>query len=436
MTTLMEPAARPAAPRVASDPALDPIREKVLAGQRLSLEDGLTLFRTRDIFSVGELANFVRERRHGRAVYYNVNRHINYTNYCVLRCKFCAFYRAPDGRTGSTALANTAGYEYSLDEIVRIACEARQQGATEMHIVGGLHPRLPFNFYLDMCREIKRACPGLHIKAFTAIEIVHFTRISRPRLSIEEVLIALKEAGLDSLPGGGAEIFDDRVHDEAFRAKVGERHWFDVHAAAHALGIPTNATMLYGHVEGVEERLVHLIKLREHQDRSLARLAGYELRAASSNANARASQSTPRSPGQPDDAAPDSPPGPRPAAFQCCIPLSFIPDGSAFADLPGPTGLDDLRTLALSRLMLDNFDHIKAFWIMQTPKLSQVALNWGVDDFDGTVVWYDITKREGRGTNHQELTAPQIHDLIREAGCIPVERDSLYRPVRRPTVTG
>lgn len=379
------------------DPALEPIREKVLAGERLSLEDGLALYRTRDIFTLGELASHVRERLHGRQVYYNINRHINYTNFCVLRCKFCAFYRSMDGKTGGTPLANTEGYEYSLDQIVDIAVDAERGGATEIHIVGGLHPKLPFSFYTDMCRAIKTRCPSLHIKAFTAIEIVHFTRISKPRLSIEEVLIALREAGLDSLPGGGAEIFDDRVHNEAFKAKVGEKHWFDVHRAAHTLGIPTNATMLYGHIEGVEERLVHMMKLREHQDESLARIASSA----------------------------------KHAAFQTCIPLSFVPDGSALEHLPGPTGLDDLRTLAISRLMLDNFPHIKAFWIMQTPKLSQVALNWGVDDFDGTVVWYDITKREGRGTQHQELTVDQIRALIREAGFEPVERDTLYRPVRR-----
>src|SRR5215813_7979576 len=190
------------------DPALEPIREKVLAGERLSREDGLTLYRSRDIFTVGELANIVRERLHGRNAYYNINRHINYTNYCVLRCKFCAFYRSHDGKSGLTELSNTAGYEYSIDEIVATAADAEKQGATEVHIVGGLHPKLPFEFYTDMCRAIKARCPQLHIKAFTAIEIVHFTRISKPRLSIEEVLIALRDAGLDSLPGGGAEIFD------------------------------------------------------------------------------------------------------------------------------------------------------------------------------------------------------------------------------------
>jgi aminodeoxyfutalosine synthase len=425
-----------------ADPALVPVRAKILAGQRLSLTDGLALYRTRDIFTLGELANLVRERRHGRTAYYNINRHINYSNYCVLRCKFCSFYRAyPTGRdpgsegsrdqgagaaltpaapsAGSHADGQAPGYEYSLDEIVALAEDAAGRGATEVHIVGGLHPRLPFSFYTDMCRAIKRRCPTLHIKAFTAIEIVHFTRIARPRLSIDEVLLALKEAGLDSLPGGGAEIFDDRVHAEAFRNKVGEQHWFDVHHAAHRLGIPSNATMLYGHVESMEERLGHLLKLREHQDRSLAEY---------------------------------------PAAFQCFVPLSFIPDGSALAHLPGPTGLDDLRTLAVSRLMLDNVPHVKAFWIMLSPKLAQVAMNWGADDFDGTVVWYDITKRAGQstgasapvatvaapsglpvltlpagrdprdthGTNRQELSVEQIRRLLVEAGCAPVERDTFY----------
>jgi aminodeoxyfutalosine synthase len=244
-----------------------------------------------------------------------------------------------------------------------------------------------------MCRAIRAACPGLFIKAFTAIEIIHFTRITKPRLSIREVLERLRDAGLDTLPGGGAEIFDDRVHEEAYRAKVGEAGWFDVHRTAHELGIPTNATMLYGHIERPEERVTHMLKLRALQEESLQG---------------------------------------RRAAFNCFIPLSFIPEGSEFSHLPGPTGLDDLRTLAVSRLMLDNIPHLKAFWIMQTAKLSQVSLNWGVDDLDGTVVYYDITKREGgAGNRHQEMTVPQIRRLIREAGFKPVERDSLYRPVER-----
>ncbi|MEP0847952.1 MAG: radical SAM protein [Phycisphaerae bacterium] len=426
---------------------------------------------------------------HGRRAYYNINRHINYTNYCVLRCKFCSFYRPfPKRHDGAQTAGHEAspvasdlrvrrqdrpetgppppvgaacdrdpnrarepaagadgGYEYSLDEIVDLAAEAAQRGATEVHIVGGLHPKLPFAFYTDMCRAIKQRCPDLHIKAFTAIEIVHFARISRPRLSIEEVLIALREAGLGSLPGGGAEIFDDRVHDEAFTAKVGEKHWFDVHRAAHDLGIPSNATMLYGHVETIEERVTHLVKLREHQDESLMRMQ--KAKCGIQNAKTRAESAGRRPEHAADDRLALSAPGSEtaalasadaattfghlPAAFQCCIPLSFIPEGSEFAHLPGPTGLDDLKTLAIARLMLDNFPHIKAFWPMQSSKLSQVALNWGVDDFDGTVVWYDITKREGRGTNRQELTIEQIQWLIREAGCQPVERDTLYRPVIR-----
>ncbi|HUN80217.1 MAG TPA: CofH family radical SAM protein, partial [Phycisphaerae bacterium] len=331
------------------------------------------------------------------------------TNFCVLRCKFCSFYRpysknhaasdAVKDREGSLPLplagqpAESDTYELGVDEIVERARQAYQAGATEAHIVGGLHPKLPFSYYLDMCRAIREACPRIHIKAFTAIEIIHFTRISKPRLSIAEVLTQLRQAGLDSMPGGGAEIFDDRVHDEAYQNKVGEQGWFDVHRTAHELGIFTNATMLYGHVERPEERIGHMIKLRDHQDESLAS---------------------------------------RRAAFNCFIPLSFIPEGSELDQLPGPTGFDDLRTLAISRLMLDNVPHIKAFWIMQSAKLAQVSLNFGVDDLDGTVVWYDITKREGgAGRTHQELTVERMRRLIAEAGRTPVERDTLYRPVRR-----
>ncbi len=373
------------------DPNLASIREKVLAGARLTLADGQTLYRTPDIHTLGELANIARERRHGRQAFYNINRHINYTNFCVLRCKFCSFKRPYSRKEPPPADA----YELRVEQVVEQARQAAEQDATEVHIVGGLHPALPFSYYTDMCRAIKDACPNLHIKAFTAIEIVHFTRISQPRMSIAEVLIALRQAGLDSLPGGGAEIFDERVHAETFKNKVGEQHWFDVHRVAHELGIPSNATMLYGHIESVDERLGHMLKLREHQDQSRAE---------------------------------------RKAAFQCFVPLSFIPEGSELEHLPGPTGLDDLRTLAISRLMLDNFDHIKAFWIMQSIELAQVALNWGVDDFDGTVVWYDITKRAAGGqTQRQELPVERIRRLIREAGCEPVERDTLYRPVARST---
>jgi aminodeoxyfutalosine synthase len=364
-----------------SDPALLPIAEKVLGRVSLSPEDGVALYATRDLHSLGRLAHHVRTRLHGDRVYYNRNRHINYTNVCALSCKFCSFYRKR-GEEGA--------YEMPAEQVVETAIKARDAGATEVHIVGGLHPWLKFDYYLEMVRGIRAACPGLHVKAFTAIEIIHFSRISRQ--SVRDVLVALREAGLGSMPGGGAEIFDDRVHDEVFKGKVRADKWFEVHRTAHSLGIYTNATMLYGHVETPAERVNHFVALRELQRESLAS---------------------------------------SPAAFNCVIPLSFVPEKSELGHLPGPTGLTDLKTLAIARLMLDNIAHIKAFWIMQGLGLSQVALDWGCDDLDGTVVWYDITKRQGQGTTHQELHLQDIKRLVREAGKTPVERDTLYRPIHR-----
>jgi aminodeoxyfutalosine synthase len=371
-----------------TDPALRPIAERMLSGTSLNYDDGVALYRSRDLHGIGRLANFVREQRHGNNTYYNRNRHINYTNVCALSCKFCSFYRKR-GEQGA--------YEMPVEQVVAIAHKAADAGATEVHIVGGLHPWLKFDYYLDMLRGLRAECPQLHIKAFTAIEIIHFSRIAR--MGIAEVLAALREAGLGSMPGGGAEIFDDRVHDEVFKGKVRADKWFEVHRTAHSLGIYTNATMLYGHVEHPEERVTHLIKLRELQAESM-----------------RAGK----------------------ACFNCMIPLSFIPEQSELGHLPGPTGLTDLKTLAIARLMLDNIAHIKAFWIMQGIGLSQVALDWGCDDLDGTVVWYDITKREGGSAvpTHQELHVNDIRRIIREAGRTPVERDTLYRPVRRDPASG
>jgi len=365
-----------------TDPALRPVADKVFAGAPLSRDDGLALYASRDLHAVGRLAHHVRTRLHGDKTYFNRNRHINYTNVCALSCKFCSFYRKR-GEEGA--------YEMPVEQVVATAKKARDAGATEVHIVGGLHPWLKFDYYSDMLRGIRAAAPDLHIKAFTAIEIIHFSRIAR--LSIREVLVALREAGLGSLPGGGAEIFDDRVHDEVFKGKVRADKWFEVHRTAHSLGIYSNATMLYGHVETPAERINHFLALRELQQESLAS---------------------------------------SPAHFNCCIPLSFIPEKSELGHLPGPTGLTDLKTLAIARLMLHNVAHIKAFWIMQGVGLSQVALDYGCDDLDGTVVWYDITKRAGHaGTTHQELHLHDIHRLIREAGKTPVERDTLYREVKR-----
>lgn len=385
------------APPPVRDPALRPIADKVAAGTLLSFEDGLTLYRTPDLFGLGRLAHFRRTQLHADRAYYNRNRHINYTNVCALSCKFCSFYRKR-GEAGA--------YEMPVEQVIDVARNAYQAGATEVHIVGGLHPWQKFDYYLQMLRGIKAAAPLLHIKAFTAIEIVHFSRIAR--LSIAEVLTALRDAGLGSLPGGGAEIFDDRVHDAVFKGKVREDRWFDVHRTAHSLGIFSNATILYGHIETLEERVNHFLKLRDLQAQSLA-AAGLD------------PHTPPTTNKQPTTTA----------YFNCVIPLSFIPENSELGHLPGPTGLTDLRTLAIARLMLHNIRHIKAFWIMQGVGLAQLALDYGCDDLDGTVVWYDITKREGHGTNHQELHEADIRRLIRESGKTPVERDTLYRPIRR-----
>lgn len=359
------------------------IAEKVHAGVRLDIDDGLALLQTGDIWTVGKLAHAARTQRHGDTVYYNVNRHLNYSNICALSCAFCAFYR----KTGQEG-----AYEHDVADIARQASEAENGGATEIHIVGGLHPNLPFQYYTDMLAAIRDAAPRLHIKAFTAVEIVHLARIDRRPRDLTGVLADLHAAGLGSLPGGGAEVFDDRVHDEAFKGKIRSAKWIEVHKTAHALGLMSNATILYGHIETLEDRVHHLCLLREAQDEAIAK----EL----------------------------------PGRFQTVIPLPFIPDDSALQHLPGPTGLEDLKMLAICRLMLDNFAHVKAFWIMQTLALSQLSLRFGVDDIDGTVVWYDITKLGGSDT-HQETSAQDLQRVVREAGFRPVERDTLYRPVQR-----
>ncbi|QQE12136.1 aminofutalosine synthase MqnE [Planctomycetota bacterium] len=365
------------------DEKLKPISEKVYAGERLSFEDGLAILQSDDVYTLGELANHVRHKIHGKTTYYNVNRHLNYTNICALSCKFCAFYRKK-GQDGS--------YEYSIEQATKEAVEAAEAGATEIHIVGGLHPYLPFEYYTDMLTSIRKAAPQLHIKAFTAVEIVHFARISKRPKDLAAVLNDLKNAGLGSLPGGGAEIFDDRVHDKAFKGKIRSDMWFKVHQTAHELGLMSNATMLYGHIESLEDRVQHFIQLRDAQDEAIEKGFG--------------------------------------GRFQTIIPLPFIPDKSELEHLPGPSGLDNLKMLAASRLMLDNFPHIKSFWIMQTLPLSEIALNFGVDDMDGTVVWYDITKVGGSDT-HQEVTTADLRKSIIDAGYRPVERDTLYRPIIR-----
>src|SRR3954468_5238413 len=376
------------------DPDLDAIRAKIEFGERLTLEDGDALYTTPDLWSVCELADQVRRRLHGDAAFYNINRHLNYSNICALSCKFCDFY-AKDG--------DAKAYTRDLDYIREETRKAVEGGAAEIHSVGGLPPSPPFSYYTDLVRTIRETAAALgsdlHVKAFTAVEIVHLAKIAKvykqaDRTSgIRWVLQQLKEAGLGSLPGGGAEVFDDRVHDEAYKGKIRSDVWLDVHRIAHQLGLNTNATILYGHIEDRRERLVHMDMLRTAQDEALAR-------------------------------------EPQGGRFQAIIPLPFFPDGSALEHLPGPAGLENLRTLAIARLMLDNFPHVKAFWIMQTLPMAQIMLQSGADDIDGTVVWYDITKVGGTST-HQEVNVWTLQKAIREAGLVPVERDTLYRRVIR-----
>jgi aminodeoxyfutalosine synthase len=355
------------------DQALLPIHEKVAAGQRLDGNDGLALFQSPDLLGIGYLANLVRERLHGRKAFYIYNQHINYSNICVNGCKFCAFGREA-GEEGA--------YELTLQEILAKVEERLAEPITEIHIVGGCHPSLPFSFYTEMLRGIKALRPQVHLQAFTAVEIAHLAGINGT--SVADTLEALRYAGLGSLPGGGAEVFSNRVRQDLCPQKLSPGGWLSVAQTAHRLGMNTNATMLYGHVETLEERVEHLLQLREAQDET--------------------------------------------GGFLAFIPLAFHPQNTALDHLQGPSAFDDLKTLAVSRLLLDNFPHIKAFWVMLGPKMAQLSLCFGVDDVDGTVMEERITHMAGAQTP-QGLTRAQLQSLIREAGCEPVERDTLYQIV-------
>ena len=351
------------------------IAEKVEAGERLSFDDGVALYRSSDLLSVGALANQVRERMHGNRCYFNINRHINPTNVCVAHCKLCAFGRDP-GAEGA--------YTMSIEEVVETAGKDWTEAVSELHIVGGLHPDLPFEYYLDLLRALKKKFPPVHLKAFTMVEIHYFSWLTK--LSIEKVLKQLKKAGLDSCPGGGAEIFHPRARRIICDHKISGQMWLSAAKKAHELGIKSNATMLYGHIETDEERVDHLVKLRELQDET--------------------------------------------GGFQCFIPLAFHPANTPLDHLPRTGGMDDLKNIAVSRLLLDNVPHIKAYWIMLTPEIAQVALRFGADDIDGTVVEEKIYHDAG-ATTSQVMTRNEILRLIREAGREPVERDTLYRPLKR-----
>jgi aminodeoxyfutalosine synthase len=354
---------------------LSQVWEKVAAGERLSGADARDVLVSSDLIAIGALADHARRRAVGDDVYFIANRHINHTNVCRNRCLFCAFSH-DDGDADAFTL--------SVDEVVDKARETLTGGITEIHIVGGEHPDLPFDYYLEMMRGLKELAPDVHIQAFTASEIAHLARVSG--LGVHETLRRLKDAGLGSLPGGGAEVFSGRVRDLICERKISGEEWLDVMRTAHGVGLRSNATMLYGHVETPDELADHLLRLRELQDET--------------------------------------------GGFNAFIPLSFQPANTGLSELPGPTGFDDLRVLAAGRLVLDNFRHVKAFWINVGLKLAQVSLSFGVNDLDGTVVEEKISHAAGVETG-QELTRAELVRVIRGAGRVPVERDTLYNVVRR-----
>ena len=357
------------------DQRLQPIANKVRDGIRLDAEDGLALYQSSDILSVGYLANIVRERKNGNVTFFNVNRHINPTDVCVASCKLCAFgKRAKDPKA----------YTWSLEEIWHRAAEGWTEAITEFHIVGGLHPELSLDWYCEMLRGLKHRFPEVHLKAFTMVEVGYFAQ--RQKLSIAQVLQKLKDAGVDSLPGGGAEIFSNRVRRIICDHKIDGDQWIDVARTAHKMGLKSNCTMLYGQVETAEDRVDHLLKLRALQDET--------------------------------------------GGFQTFIPLAFHPENTALEHLPRTSGFDDLKAIAVSRLLLDNIDHIKAYWIMMTPGIAQIAQRFGADDIDGTVVEEKIYHDAG-ATTTQSLRRGDLLRLIREAGREPVERDTMYHPVSR-----
>ncbi|HWQ36422.1 MAG TPA: aminofutalosine synthase MqnE [Blastocatellia bacterium] len=359
------------------DPQLEPIAARVMAGERLSFADGMTLFQSDDLHGVGRLADIVRRRKHGLATYFNVNRHLNPTNYCYADCKFCGFFVKHN---------QEGGYTHSLEEALQTAGEAVAQGATELHIVGGLNTRLPFSYYTDLLSSLKKHYPQLHLKAFTMVELDFFAKFYK--MSDEEVIEKLRAAGMDSCPGGGAEVFAEETRRKICTHKTDGQRWLDLAGKVHAAGLKTNATMLYGHIETYEDRVDHLVRLREQQDKS--------------------------------------------GGFQCFIPLAFYPPGSQLAHLPGPSGIDSLKVMAVSRLLLDNIDHIKAYWVMLGKRLAQTALHFGANDFDGTIMkggeLMESYLVENRSDN--EATKEEIIRLISEAGFTAIERDTLYHPLR------
>lgn len=350
------------------------ILEKVRAGERLDRADGIRLYRCQDLLAVGWLANLVRERLNGDRAYFIYNQHVNYSNICTNLCKFCAFGKEKGG---------DQAYEMTVEQVKDKVRERLGEPISEVHVVGGIHPDLPYSYYLEMLRGIKDVRPEIHIQAFTCVEIAHLSELAGK--SVAETLQELREAGLGSIPGGGAEVFSPRIRKLTCEKKLSGHGWLEVAQTAHRLGIRSNATMLYGHIESVEERIEHLEALRAAQDQS--------------------------------------------KGFLTFIPLAFHPKNTGLHDLPRTTGVDDLKNIAVSRLFLDNFPHIKAYWVMIGPKLAQVALSFGADDLDGTIKEERITHMAG-GETGGAMADSELIRLIREAGRQPVLRDTLYNVIR------
>src|SRR5271155_4486937 len=357
------------------DQALLTIAAKVHGGERLSFEDGVALYRAGDILAVGWLANWVRERKHGNIAYFNVNRHINPTNVCVASCRLCAFGRKK-GDAGT--------YTMALEEAWETAASGYTEAVTGFPIVGGLHPDLPFEYFMDLVRGLKVRFPKVHVKAFTMVEVAFLAK--RGKMTIPETLAQMKAAGVDSMPGGGAEIFADRVRHIICDHKIDGDQWLETAKLAHEMGLKSNATMLYGHVENDEDRVDHLLKLRALQDET--------------------------------------------GGFQTYIPLAFHPDNTPLQHLPKTTGMLDIKQIAVGRLVLDNFPHIKSYWQMVSAKMAQISLRFGADDMDGTVIEEKIYHDAG-ATTPQGMRREELERLIRAAGRVPIERDTLYRPVTR-----
>ncbi len=367
---------------LAATAGLESVAAKVFAGERLSREDGLALYRSPHLHVVGLLANHVRERLHGDLAYFNVNQHVNYTNLCNKLCRFCAFQRLP-GQDGA--------YQMTPEQAAQKVREQLGEPVTEVHMVAGVWPKIPYSYYIELLHAVKAARPSIHIKAFTMVELDQIAKVAKKPL--EEVLPELIAAGLGSVPGGGAEVFSERVRQETYHLKLSGEQWLDTARKVHHAGLRSNCTMLHGHIETIEERVDHLDRLRLLQDET--------------------------------------------HGFQTYIPLSFHPENSEMADVPGPTAVDELRELAVGRLMLDNIPHIKAYWILMDIPVAQVALSYGADDVDGTVVEERIYHDAG-ATTPQHVRRSELVQWIRDAGRVPVERDTLYNvvwsgdPVRAP----